>query len=155
MGQNRWWLKLFFYLLDVGTSNARVLYNEQLRVRAEEQGIPYTALNIVDFKMQLVEDLVGKSISDLFDGSRVSEVDEHKCVPIPGNVRARCAYCSLMSRGISRTRFQCAICGVPLCPMGSGKLKNDCFSDAHETEDRRQMVLQKYLRMQTKNFKTK
>ena len=25
MGQNRWWLKLFFYLLDVGTSNALVL----------------------------------------------------------------------------------------------------------------------------------
>ena len=27
MCQNRWWLKLFFYLLDVGTSNALVLYN--------------------------------------------------------------------------------------------------------------------------------
>jgi hypothetical protein len=27
MGQNRWWLKFFFYLLDVGTANALVLYN--------------------------------------------------------------------------------------------------------------------------------
>ena len=27
MGQHRWWLKLFFYLLDVGTANALVLYN--------------------------------------------------------------------------------------------------------------------------------
>ena len=26
MGQNRWWLKLFFYLLDVGTANAMILY---------------------------------------------------------------------------------------------------------------------------------
>jgi hypothetical protein len=69
----------FFDLLDVGTSNARVLYNEQLRVRAEEQGIAYKALNIVEFKMQLVDDLVGMS---LFDGSRVSEVDEHKCIPM-------------------------------------------------------------------------
>jgi hypothetical protein len=33
MGQNRWWLKLFFYLLDVGTSNALVLYNESVRMR--------------------------------------------------------------------------------------------------------------------------
>jgi hypothetical protein len=145
----------FFNLLDVGTSNARVLYNEQLRLQAEEQGIIYKALNIVDFKMQLVDDLVGTSLSDLFDRSRVSEVDEHKCVPIPGNVQARCAYCSLMSRGISRTRFQCEICGVPLCSMGSGKLRNDCFGDAHETEERRQMVLQKYLHMQTKNSKKK
>ena len=28
MGLHRWWLKLFFYLLDVGTSNALVLYRE-------------------------------------------------------------------------------------------------------------------------------
>jgi hypothetical protein len=33
MGQNRWWLKLFFYLLDVGTSNALVLYNESCKLR--------------------------------------------------------------------------------------------------------------------------
>jgi len=32
MGQNRWWLKLFFYLLDVGTSNALVLYNKSARI---------------------------------------------------------------------------------------------------------------------------
>ena len=31
MGQHRWWLKLFFYLLDVGTSNALVLYNSTLQ----------------------------------------------------------------------------------------------------------------------------
>jgi hypothetical protein len=28
MGQNRWWLKIFFYLLDGGISNALVLYKE-------------------------------------------------------------------------------------------------------------------------------
>ena len=33
IGQNRWWLKLFFYLLDVGTSNALVLYNEAMKVK--------------------------------------------------------------------------------------------------------------------------
>ena len=27
MGSNRWWLKLFYYNLDVGTANALILYN--------------------------------------------------------------------------------------------------------------------------------
>lgn len=49
----------FFYLLDVGTSNALVLYNESMKIRLETTG-QYTPMNIVKFKMQLVEDLVGK-----------------------------------------------------------------------------------------------
>jgi hypothetical protein len=36
MGQNRWWMKLFFYLLDVGTSNALVLFNETKRIQKEK-----------------------------------------------------------------------------------------------------------------------
>ena len=34
MGQNRWWLKIFFNLLDIGTSNALVLHNEYLKQEA-------------------------------------------------------------------------------------------------------------------------
>jgi hypothetical protein len=61
MCQNRWWLKLFFYLLDVGTSNALILYHELAKMlrRTDET---YTPINIVDFKMQLVEGLVGRLI---------------------------------------------------------------------------------------------
>jgi hypothetical protein len=57
----------FFYLLDVGTSNALVLYNESMksRCRKEQQ---HTPMNIVEFKMKLVEDLVGRSIDNLFKG---------------------------------------------------------------------------------------
>jgi hypothetical protein len=47
----------FFYLLDVGTSNALVLFNESKRIRKEK------TLNIVQFKMKLVEDLVGRNMS--------------------------------------------------------------------------------------------
>ena len=43
MGQNRWWLKIFFYLLDVGTSNANVLFNMTMRMEEKK-------MNIVDFK---------------------------------------------------------------------------------------------------------
>jgi hypothetical protein len=62
MGQQWWWLTLFFYLLDVGTSNALVLFNESKRIRKEK------TLNIVQFKMKLVEDLVGRNIKNLFEG---------------------------------------------------------------------------------------
>ena len=40
MGKHRWWLKLFFYLLDVGTSNALVLHTQT--------GV--SNMNIVEFK---------------------------------------------------------------------------------------------------------
>ena len=60
MGQNWWWLKLFFYLLDVGTSNALVLYNESLKIRSQT-GL-YSPMNIVDFKLQLIEGLVGRTL---------------------------------------------------------------------------------------------
>jgi hypothetical protein len=144
----------FFYLLDVGTSNALVLYNEQKKIRSEGSDLPNISyMNIVQFKIQVVEDLVGSSISDLFDTS-CEHVHEHVAVPIEGGVRSRCAYCALMSR-MCRTRFQCIVCGVPLCAMGSGKVENDCFSQAHKTEDRRQMVCTKFREMQKKNRKQK
>jgi len=157
MGGKRWWLRLFFYNLDVGTSNARVLYNEQLKDGADNNGTEYRPMNIVQFKMQLVEDLAGKSIHDLLHGRSPEddETTEHRCVPIPNGARARCAYCSLLSRGSSRTRYQCIGCGVPLCHMGNGQVKYDCFREAHETDDRREMVLAKYLRMQAKNTRQK
>jgi hypothetical protein len=68
VGQNRWWLKLFFYLLDVGTSNALVLYNESMKSRLQEGATTHTPMNIVEFKMKLVEDLVSRSIDNLFEG---------------------------------------------------------------------------------------
>lgn len=152
MGQNRWWLKLFFYLLDVGTSNALVLYNESLTLRGQTKP---TRMNIVQFKMQLVEDLVGKSMDELFaGGAEFEERQQHNPVHLEGGIRARCAYCALMSR-VRRTRFQCAACGVPLCSIGCGKVEDDCFTVAHETEDRQQMVCKKYLEMQKRNTKAK
>jgi hypothetical protein len=154
MGQNRWWLKLFFYLLDIGTANALVLFNEQLKLKSESrEGGPLRKWNIVEFKMQLVLDLVGKSRTDLFATSS-EHSHEHVAIPIEGGSRPRCAYCALFSR-VSRSRYQCAVCSVPLCAMGSGKVENDCFSQAHETEDRRQMVLTKFREMQKKNTKPK
>ena len=50
MCQNRWWLKLFFYNLDVATSNALVIY--QLAMNDSK-------LNIVYFKLLLLKHFLG------------------------------------------------------------------------------------------------
>jgi hypothetical protein len=55
-----------------------------------------------------------------------------------------------MSR-MRRTRFQCAGCGVPLCLIGNGKVDNDCFTIAHETAERQELVCKKYDKMKTRN----
>jgi hypothetical protein len=57
MGHSRWWLKLFFYLLDVGTSNALVIYNEAMKGKQE----PF---NTADYKTKVVEALVGGKLKE-------------------------------------------------------------------------------------------
>jgi hypothetical protein len=141
----------FFYLLDVGTSNALVLHKEFLKTR--KSGDKEPAMNIVQFKLLLVEGLVGKSMDALMQTP--CDNDEHVLVQIEGGVRSRCAYCALMSMGTPRTRYQCAACGVPLCAVGSSPNKVDCFAMAHQTDDRRHMVQNKYLEMQKRNSKRK
>jgi hypothetical protein len=149
MYTHRWWLKPFFYLLDVATANAMILHNECLRMRAEENGTECKKVNIAKFKMSVIEELLGGSVDALFDTSIVNPMEEHVCVAIQGkHGRHRCAYCALMSSRCSRTRFQCKACGVPLCSVGNGRAQNDCFTEAHETEERRTMVLKKYHEMQ-------
>ena len=148
MGIDRWWLKLFFYMLDVGTGNALVLYNEQLKIRAE--GSEYREMNTVQFKMKLVEDLTRKSMDELFGNFVTDDEETHVCVPIPNGGRARCAYCALMGRK-PRTRFMCAECGVPLCSMGNGRVNCDYFTEAHKTKEIVAMVLNKHHEMQLRN----
>jgi DNA polymerase III epsilon subunit-like protein len=138
MGQNRWWLKLFYYLLDVGTSNALVIYNEAMKGKQQP-------LNIVEFKTRLVESLVGKNVMDLAQNQ--DRVVEHAKVKLPGNSRQRCTYCALT--GIqSRSRFMCQGCGVPFCSIGCGKAIKDCFALAHENEQIREICVAKYASQQ-------
>ena len=135
MGQNRWWLKLFFYLLDVGTSNALVLYNLSLKTAAETNGTKAKNVNIANFKLRLVEKLAGKKLEGLADED--DNECEHTAIPIPKP--RRCAFCS--SNGIrSRTSFVCKQCTLPLCCIGSGKVENDCFNEFHASSDRHEIV---------------
>jgi hypothetical protein len=135
-------------LLDVGTSNALVLYNESVKSCLQQETTTHTPMNIVEFKIKLVEDLVGRSIDNPFDG-KGGGGEQHTPVHIEGGQRSWSAYCALMSR-TRRTRIQCAGCGVPLCSIGNGRVGDDFFTLAHETEDRQEMVCRKYDKMKKK-----
>jgi len=141
--QNRWWLKLFFYLLDAGTSNACVLYNEAMSGKQP----PY---NIIEFKSALVEWLIG----DVMKGSaEIQSVVEHRLVEIPNKERQKCSYCSLMGNTQCRTRFMCPGCEVPYCAVWSGEEKKMCFEIAHGNEQIQSMCIQRYERAQQHTMK--
>jgi hypothetical protein len=102
MGQNCWWLKLFFYLLDAGTSNALVIYNEAMKGK---QG-PF---NIADYKTKVVEALVGGILKE--GGDKMGAL-EHTLIQIANGEHQRCSYCA--ATGLYRqTRYMCEGCGVP------------------------------------------
>lgn len=86
MGLHRWWLKLFFYLLDMGTSNALVIH------RLSQSGLG-SEHNIVEFKKALVLTLVGDKIQGVPE-----QIVEHQLVRMQNNQRLGCAYCSLLCR---------------------------------------------------------
>jgi hypothetical protein len=138
MGQNRWWLKLFFYLLDVGTSNALVIYNEAMKGKQNP-------LNIVEFKTRLVESLVVQKLKEM--AREQDEVVEHALVKLPDDTRQKCTYCAL-SGTHSRTRFMCVGCSVPFCSIGNGKATRDCFSLAHDNDQIREICVEKYASQQ-------
>ena len=138
MGQHRWWLKLFFYLLDVGTANALVLFRATTNGKNDK-------MSIVDFKRRLVQTFIGHKL-----GKPSGHVTEHVAVRSEG--RHNCAYCALFSQ-TKRTRFRCECCKVPLCCVGTGFGMQDCFRLTHENEAITTAVRKKYEAMQMKTKK--
>ena len=72
-------MKIFFYLLDVGTSNALVLFREAMN----------SNINVVEYKKQLVNLLVGSRLETID-----APVVQHKLVRVEGDTRSSCAYCN-------------------------------------------------------------
>ena len=90
------WLKLFFYLLDVGTSNALILYKLS-------KGGSNNDMLIVDFKESLMKSFVGPQIEAI-------QVDPNGMIPhLPEKAmgRNRCAHCAIFGKS-HHTRFCCA-----------------------------------------------
>ena len=135
MGQNRWWLKLFFYLLDVGTFNALVVYNETQDTNNQ--------LNFVSFKCNLVEYFISDRIRPIDRSPTI----EHVAVRMGNGQRQRCAYCAVFGRK-KRTQYMCKSCKIPFCCIENGKCVIDCFMSAHENETIKQTVRNKFNTME-------
>ena len=120
----------FFYLLDVGTSKALVLYKLS-------KGGPGFLMSIVEFKDQLVHSFVGSRLQLIPEA-----VVQH--LPVKTVHRKHCAHCALFSKH-RRTRFRCSApeCALPLCPVG-------CFGVCHGSDELHKAVLLKYESMQKK-----
>lgn len=131
-GTKKMVVETFFYLLDVGTSNSLVLYNETRNNHQEP-------MNIASFKKALIDQLVGERIKYV---SR-THIIEHIAVRNENDSRSTCAYCALHGLN-SRTRFICQACLVPLCCAGSGRTPSDCFSKAHSSTEMCDIVVAKY-----------
>ena len=132
MGQHRWWLKLFFYLLDVGTSNALVLYNCTRE----------SPISVTEFKAMLVKGFLGDQLRPIPE----SPVPH---LPLQTEGRFRCAYCSLFN-DMKCTRFRCSAdcCRLPLCSVGTGSSDRDCFTLCHGNPTIHRAVLVKFESMQ-------
>ena len=124
-------------MLDVGTSNALVLYKEST-------GDTNKDMNIVEFKKRLVKSFVGAKIGQVEDVPK-----PHKAERV--EARMGCACCAFYGTN-RQTRYQCSHpeCGIPLCNVGSGKVGKDCFSICHADETIRLAIYQKYKAMQVR-----
>ena len=139
MGKHRWWLKPFFYLLDVGTSNALILHRETMQ---------NTLMNVVQCEKALVNIFVGLRISSVEAAPTV----QHKLVRVEGEKRSGCAYCNAFGN-YRRTRFACQHpqCNLPLCSVGSNCQNQDCFALAHSNEVIRKALVCRFVKMQQKS----
>jgi DNA polymerase III epsilon subunit-like protein len=137
MGQNRWWLKIFFYLLDVGTANSLVLYREAIAQTPSAEDD--SKITIAEFKKKLIMGLVGPRLAMVHRPIATHEL-------VRTTRRHNCAYCALNSIVPRRTRYKCGHpdCNMPLCSMGTGKTETDCFALSHCNEMIRKATVAKF-----------
>lgn len=142
MGKNRWWLKVFFYLLDAGTANALVLYNEAML----SMGRP--TMNSVEFKDSIVKSLIGAERLGIDDFDAPSDGEpQHVPLRYEGDRRFSCAYCAaILQNSYVRTRRYCSVCNIPLCVPGNGRNENNCFNLFHRDQTAQQRQEQQQTR---------
>ena len=116
-------MKVFFYLLDVRTSNVLVLFRE----------IMNSNINAVEYKKGV----------NLLMGSRLKTINapiaQYKLVRVKGEIRLSYAYCSAFSINNKRTRHVCQHhqCRLPLCLVESNKDNNDSYTLVHRSKEMR------------------
>jgi len=131
----RWWLRLFYFLLDASLVNAHILYTS---VHVEEP------INQLEFRKHVFLGLVSNFTSRRRASGAVNFLQrrrhkkDNKPAGVPDNIRLggvgihlpektakfrRCRQCSSRINN-KRSRYQCKVCLVPLCI-------EPCFSRFH------------------------
>lgn len=118
----RWWLKIFYYLLDAAIVNSYILYKESLK-KNNPSAKPLTALQ---YRSELANNLIGTFTFRKKSGpppkkTALSSVGLH--LPIKGTYR-RCVLCSSSKKKQTRSNLICQMCKVALC--------KDCFAPYHK-----------------------
>lgn len=124
----RWWLRIFYFLIDASITNAFVLYAS---VNSGKQ------LNLLNFRLDIFRSLVcgvnSRQRKSSIEGSpyvkyRVEQKKRIKLMGVPDEIRLdkgghdpekiatfrRCRLCSSRTRN-KRSKIVCAKCRVPLC----------------------------------------
>ena len=125
----KFYLRLFFYLIDIGFVNAFIVYTKLM-----EENFPYSRRlkTLKDFEHSVFMDLIGsfsyckrlKKSSSL--RLPMQNSGEHHITRVSFKERGRCKLCT--KRKIdSRTCIRCNSCNLYLCQTS----KKDCFAEWH------------------------
>lgn len=131
----RWWLRLFFHLLDIAVVNSFILYLHTYKVNWHPP-LKFQPSNQLSFRTELIDQLVNhftcrKStgpvvtpvVSLLPSGHSITDLRQH------GVCAGRCQFCSVgkykKSGQRKETQFGCAKCKIRLCPVG-------CWAEFHK-----------------------
>ena len=131
----RWWMRIFYFLVDTSIVNAHILYNSVH---------PEKPLSLLQFRTMPFRELVGtfssrdrqppgvyvqrrhkalpKKLPGVPDDLRLLNVGKH--MPDKQSVFRRCRVCSTRKNN-KRSRIVCSVCRVPLCV-------SPCFAIFHK-----------------------
>ena len=122
----RYYLRLFFDLMDMCMVNSHIVYKECYP----------TGMELLDFKVLVAKSLIASynSRQRIAPPTRVSRrsflpADVPLHLPIIQSTRGKCRYC-YVSGTENKTSFQCNTCGVYLC-LVAGRNSRNCFAAFH------------------------
>jgi len=133
----RWWLKLFYYFIDMSIVNSFIMYKDTARKQR------FRHLSHLEFRSQLVNELIGNfcnkkrkgfspgagvgrkkhqpgGYATVQNATRLSNVGDH--LPQKQAKYRRCAHCSTKAKE-RRSNMICPTCDVGLC--------KECFQPFH------------------------
>ena len=132
-GLSRWWIRVFFYYVDVGTVNAMVLYRKSIASTK--------TMNLRDFKMSWVTSYCGERIRGII---KPILVDLPSCHLVQMTRRNRCAWCCTMHKVRNDSSLACkGCCSSEQHLYFCNPAVRPCYFQAHKCESTRMYIMDK------------